>query len=303
MTGSGTSAATAPEPGAPDARPEADAEMTVQPRGAGRYRRALTAPRGMTGALIVLVVVVAAVVIPFLLPFDAYEQGPDALTTPSGGHLLGTDEVGRDLLARVLAGTRVDLIITLIAVPISAAVGTLLGLLGMISRLSGSFLQRVFDVLLGVPAVILGVGVAIAVTPGMTSVIIAIVLVTMPVFGRQAGSALAGQLPLDYVAAAEVLGFPRSRTMLRHVLPNIIDVILVRFAVVMAQAITVEGGLSVIGLGIQSPQPSLGSMIKDGSAYLLDTPVYALAPIGVVVLLVVGYTMVSDAMNEAVLRT
>lgn len=287
-------------------QPGADDDLDPSPpeprHAAGRYRAALTSARGITGMSVVVLVILAAIVIPFFLPFDAYQQGPDASSTPTARHLLGTDEVGRDLLARLLAGTRVDLIITLIAVPISAAVGTLLGLVGMISRIVGALFQRIFDVLLGVPAVILGVAVAIAITPGMKSVIIAIVLVTMPVFGRQAGSALAGQLPLDYVAAAEVLGFPRRRVMLRHVLPNIIDVIFVRVAVVMAQAITVEGGLSVINLGIQSPKPSLGSMIKDGSAYLLTTPLYALAPIGVVVLLVVGYTTLSDALNEAVLR-
>lgn len=267
-----------------------------------RYLMALRSPKGAIGLALVLLVVLVSVIAPFLLPYGEYEQGPDALITPTAQHLLGTDEVGRDLLARLLAGTRVDLVITLIAVPIAAAAGTLLGLLGMLSRWTGMLFQRVFDVLLGVPAVILGVAVAIAITPGMQSVIIAIVLVTLPVFGRQAGSSLASQLPLDYVAAAEVLGFPRRRVMMRHVLPNIIDAILVRVAVVMAQAITVEGGLSVIGLGIQSPQPSLGSMIKDGSAYLLDNPLYALAPIGVVVILVVGYTMLSDVLNRAVLR-
>jgi peptide/nickel transport system permease protein len=285
---------------------ELDAEppKVRRPRGGvwGRYGQALRSVKGAIGLGLVLLIVLISVLAPLVLPYGEYEQGPDALLAPTGSHLLGTDEVGRDLLARLLAGTRVDLVITLIAVPISAAAGTLLGLLGMLSRWAGALFQRLFDVLLGVPAVILGVAVAIAITPGMESVIIAIVLVTMPVFGRQAGSALAGQLPLDYVAAAEVLGFPRRRVMMRHVLPNIIDVIFVRIAVVMAQAITVEGGLSVIGLGIQSPQPSLGSMIKDGSAYLLDTPLYALMPVAVVVLLVVGYTMLSDALNQAVLR-
>ncbi len=293
--------ATLPPVGPAQGEPSPDGRLLT--RGLwGRYVQALRSARGAAGLGIVLVVVLIAVFAPTLLSYGAYEQGPDALTGPSAHHLLGTDEVGRDLLARLLAGTRVDLIITLIAVPTAAVAGTLLGLLGMLSRFVGALFQRIFDVLLGVPAVILGVAVAIAMAPGMKSVIIAIVLVTLPMFGRQAGTALAGQLPLDYVAAAEVLGFPRRRIMLRHVLPNIVDAIFVRIAFTMAQAITIEGGLSVIGLGIQSPQPSLGSMIKGGSAYLLTTPSYALAPVGVVILLVVGYTMVSDALNQAVLR-
>lgn len=268
----------------------------------GRYQEAFASRKGRTGLGLIALIVLAAVLGPIFLAHGPYEQGPDALTTPNGTHLLGTDEVGRDLLARVLAGTRVDLIITLIAVPIAAIAGTLLGLVGLLNRTIGSVAQRVFDVLLGVPAVLLGVSVAIAVEPGVTSVIVAVILVTTPIFGRQTGSAVLGQVTLDYVSAAAVLGFPRHRIMLRHVLPNIIDGIYVRVAVVMSLAISIEGGLSVVGLGVQSPQPSLGSMIKDGGSYLYDVPLYALAPVMVVIVLIVGYTMVSDALNEAVLR-
>ena len=219
--------------------------IEVAPR-RGRYAEAFRSAKGRTGVALVGIVVLAAVFGPFFLSYGPFEQGRDALTTPSSNHLLGTDEVGRDLLARVLAGTRVDLIITLIAVPIAAVTGTMLGLIGMVNRPIGNLAQRVFDVLLGVPAVLVGVGVAIAIEPGQTSVIVAIILVTAPIFGRQTGSAVAGQISLDYVTAAEVLGYPRHRIMLRHVLPNIIDAIFVRVAVVMALAISVEGGLSVI---------------------------------------------------------
>lgn len=290
--------------GSPD---EAPRELVVSSpetvdRMHGRYRRAIRSPKGAIGLALVLLIIGTSVVGPLLLSDGPFDQGAEALRAPGGSHLLGTDEVGRDLLARVLAGTRIDLVITLIAVPIAAVLGTFLGLVGMFSKLLGGLCQRIFDVLLGVPALILGIGVAIAVAPGMQSVIIAIVLVTMPIFGRQTRSALLGQLPLDYVAAARVLGFPQRRVMLKHILPNIIDVIFVRFAIEMAHAIMIEGGLSVIGLGIQSPQPSLGSMIKDGGAYLLSSPMYALAPVFVVVVLVIGYTMISDALNEAVLR-
>jgi len=271
-------------------------------RGRSRYLRALATPGGAVGLGLVLVIVVASLIGPYLLEYGPYRQGPDSLAAPGGDHLLGTDELGRDLLARVFAGTRLDLLITLIAVPVAAIAGSLLGLVGMVNRPVGGFFQRVFDVLLGVPAVILGIAVTIALEPGTEAVIVAIVLVTMPIFGRQARSSLLGQLPLDYVAAAEVLGYPRHRVMLRHILPNIVDVIFIRFAVEMAHAIMIEGGLSVVGLGIQAPQASLGSMIKDGSGYLLDRPAYALVPVVVVVLLVVGYTMLSNALNQAVLR-
>lgn len=282
--------------------PQSGPPATGPGRRSARYLRALTRPKGYIGLSLVVLIVLAAVLGPVLVAYGPNEQGPDALTSPGGKHLLGTDEVGRDLLSRVLAGTRVDLIITLAAVPVAALAGILLGLVGYLSPLLGALFQRIFDVLLGIPAIVLGVAVAIAVTPGQKSVMIAIVLVTMPIFGRQTRSALNGQLPLDYVSAGQVLGYSRWRILFRHVLPNIVDVLLVRFAIEMAHAIMIEGGLSVIGLGIQSPAASLGSMIKDGGSYLLDTPMYAMAPVAVVVVLVVGYTLLADALNEEVLR-
>jgi peptide/nickel transport system permease protein len=286
------------------AEPEPDQPGSSQEqRVTGRYGRALRSPAGITGIALILFVTVASLVGSIFLKYGPNEQGPDALVAPGLDHLLGTDQIGRDLLARLIAGTQVDLIVTLVAVPIAAIVGTLLGLIGVVSPRLGSFFQRVFEVFLGVPAIILGVGIAIAITPGQTSVTIAIILVITPLFGRQARSALLGQLSLDYVAAAEVLGYSRTRLMMRHILPNIVDGMFVRFAMEMARAITIEGSLSVIGLGIQSPQSSLGLMIKDGSGYLLDYPLYAMAPVIVVVVLVFGYTTLANALNRAVLRT
>lgn len=271
-------------------------------RGSGRYARALRSPAALGAITTILLVVVIALVVPFILPFGANEQGPDALLAPGGAHLLGTDEVGRDLLARLLAGTRVDLLVSLIAVPIAAVGGTLLGLIGMVSSSIGSFFQRVTEVLLGVPGIILGIAVAMAIGPGQTAVTIAIVLVTGPSFARQARSSLLSQMSRDYVVAGEVLGYSRSRLMMRHILPNMVDVVFVRFALEMARAITIEGSLSVVGLGIQPPQASLGAMISDGSAYLLDRPLYALAPVLMVVVLVFSYISLSNALNKAVLR-
>jgi peptide/nickel transport system permease protein len=247
-------------------------------------------------------VVLASLVLPLFLKYGPYTQTEFALQGPSAAHPLGTDEVGRDLLARVLAGTRVDLAITLIAVPLAALLGTLLGLIGFLSSVAGSIWQRIFDVLLGIPAVILGVGTAVALGPGATSVTTAIVLAAVPIFGRQARAGLLAQVHQDYVAAARVLGYSRTRIMLRHILPNMIDVILIRSAVVLAEAVMIEGGLSVVGLGIQLPQASLGSMTKAGSSYLLELPTYALTPVVVVLILAVGYISLSDALNKAVLR-
>jgi peptide/nickel transport system permease protein len=272
-----------------------------QPRGRSSYLAVLRTPRGAVGAGLVLIVVLVALIGP-LFAGSATAQGQDALAGSSGAHLLGTDEVGRDLFARLLVGTRVDLFVTLIAVPISGILGTLLGLVGIVSRVAGAFFQRIFDVLLGIPAIILGIGVALAMKPGELSVIVAIVLATLPKFGKQASSALLVQMPQEYVAAAQVLGYSKMRILFRHILPNITDAMYVRFAVEMAHAVVIEGGLSLVGLGIQPPQPSLGSMVKSGSTYLFTLPTYSLAPVLVVVALLAGYMLLADALNGAKLR-
>jgi len=277
---------------------------TKAPRpGRGRYAKALRTRPAVASLTVLALIVLVAVALPFFLPYGPNEQGREALAAPGGTHPLGTDEVGRDLLARLIAGTRVDLLVTLIAVPIAAVAGTLLGLIGAVSPATGGFFQRVFEVLLGVPGIILGIAVAMAMGAGETAVIVAIVLITAPSFGRQARSSLLTQLSREYVAAAEVLGYSRVRVTFRHILPNMVDVVFVRFAMEMARAITIEGSLSVVGLGIQPPQASLGALISDGSAYLLDRPLYAMAPVVVVVVLVFCYIALSNALNKAVLRS
>ncbi|MEU3565079.1 ABC transporter permease subunit [Kitasatospora sp. NPDC006786] len=283
--------------------------MTATTTPAARRRRlappalpaALRTRRGRTGALLVLLVVLLGLLGP-LLAADPYRQGPDALAGPSAAHLLGTDEVGRDLLARALAGIRTELLVCLLAVPAAAVLGTALGLLGGLNRLLGEAVQRLFDLLLGLHGVLLGLALALLVRPGIGTVVATIVLSALPSFGRQARAALLAQLARDHVVAARVLGVPRGRILRRHVLPNVADATTALLAVAMAHAVKTEGGLSVLGLGIQPPAPSLGTMINTGSKYLFLHPGYALAPVLLLGLLVFGLTLLADSFNRERLR-
>lgn len=268
----------------------------------GRYLSAFKAGKGITGLSILTFVVLLGLVGPLLLTISPYEQGADALAAPTADHFLGTDEVGRDILARVLAGIRVDLLICLVAVPLSAALGTILGLAGGLSKLAGELFQRIFDVLLGFPGIILGIAVSLVLGAGFNAIVVAIVLTTIPVFGRQARSALLTQMSRDYVTAAQVVGVPRFQVLARHILPNVLDAVITLVAVVMASAVKIEGGLSVVGLGIQPPQPSLGAMISSGSTYLFQSPQYAIAPVVILAALVFALTLISDALNKTGLR-
>jgi peptide/nickel transport system permease protein len=282
--------------------PVATPELAA-PRARNRYLTGLLSPRGLTGTALVILVLLAGFVAPVFLPYGPLEQSATALAHPgTGGHLLGTDEVGRDILARVLAGIRVDAFLAVIAVPIAAVGGTALGMLSGLNRIAGGVVQRLFDVLLGFPGVVMGVAVGIAMSPGQNAMIVTIVLVSMPAFGRQARLTTQSQLQRDYVSAAIVAGTPRRQIIIRHVLPNVADTVLVRAAVAVANAIQIEGALSVVGLGIQPPQASLGAMISSGAPYLSSSPLYSLAPVAVVFVLVLGCALLADALNKAVLR-
>jgi peptide/nickel transport system permease protein len=241
--------------------------------------------------------------VPLFLPWGPLQQSGNSLAPAwTSSHLLGTDEVGRDILSRVLAGIRLDSLLVVIAVPISAVLGTALGLLSAASAAAGTTAQWIFNLLLGFPGVVMGIAVSIAIAPGQTAILVAMVLSTIPAFGRQARLTTIGQLSRDYVAAARVAGTPRREIITRHILPNVLDTVIVRIAPAVSQAIILEGALSVVGLGIQPPQASLGEMIATGSQYLSNAPMYSLAPLVVVLLAVMGLSLIGDALNEAVLR-
>lgn len=273
---------------------------------AGRHRGVLAGlrtRRGVLGLTLVGVILLCGLVLPAFLSWGPLDQSADSFAPAwTGAHLFGTDQVGSDILARVLAGIRLDALLVVIAVPISTVLGTALGLLSVVSPLAGEAAQWVFNLLLGFPGVVMGVAVSIAIASGRTSITVAMVLATIPAFGRQARLTALSQLSRDYVAAATVAGTPRREIVVRHILPNVLDTVIVRIAPAVAHALVLEGALSVVGLGIQQPQASLGEMIAAGSQYLSNAPMYSLAPLAAVFLAVLGLSLIGDALNDAVLR-
>jgi peptide/nickel transport system permease protein len=263
----------------------------------------LRTPRGIAGLAIVALVLAAGLIVPLFLRWGPLAQSGETLVGAGvGGHLFGTDEVGRDILARVLQGIRIDAVLAAICVPVAAILGTALGMLGALSIRAGSAAQAVFNMLLGFPGVVMGIAVSIAIAPGETAIAVAIVLVTIPTFGRQARLTTMAELSRDYVSAATVVGRSRWAIVTEHILPNVLDTVIVRLAPAVSATIQIEGALSVVGLGIQPPQASLGGMIAAGSEYLSSSPLYSLVPLGVVFVLVLGLSLVGEALNRAMLR-
>jgi peptide/nickel transport system permease protein len=291
-------------PGAAD-NVDATVRRPTQRPGGGTLRRyvsALKRPRGAVGAALLVLLILAAAMAPVLFPEGYDDQSSGALAGPSAGHWLGTDELGRDILARTVFGLRTDISLLLTAVPLSAAIGTLMGLAGVIARWLGTGMQRLLDIILGFPGLILGMTIVLVVGTGWLALFLAIFVVGLPTFGRLARGGLLVEQEREYVLAARVLGVRRRTVMVRHVLPNIVDPIVVTAAVFMVVAIFIEAGLSIVGLGIAPPVPSLGAMLNTGARYVEVHPAYIIGPGLVLLLLALAFTLLSDALNKAVLK-
>jgi peptide/nickel transport system permease protein len=268
-----------------------------------RWARALRYPETIAGLTIVVVLFVLGIFAPWIAPHGVDAQSSTSFAGISSTHLLGTDEFGRDVFSRVLYGIRQDVLVAGVAVPLGALLGTVLGLLCGLHRIVDSIIQRVFDVMLAFTALVLGVAVsATAIGPGLTAIMVTVALVNVPMFGRLTRSALQAQRGRDYVMAAEVIGAGRVRVLLRHILPNALDALIVQAALSLSMAVFIEGAMSFVGIGIRPPAPSLGALLRTSANFLNQNQWYALGPIIVVTALVLGFNLIADGLNRGLLR-
>lgn len=260
----------------------------------------LTQGRGLLGASMVLLVALAGLLAPLLAPYGPTEQLSDAnLLRSSPAHWLGTDGVNRDVFSRLLYGIRIDLIVAFVAVPIGAALGTLIGLVSTLHNAADMVAQRTFDVILSFPVLILGIGVTAAMGPGVMTVGTVIVLAELPLFGRLVRTSVLTIRELPYVEASRVIGAGNGWLLRKHILPNSLEPLTVQLGVSMSMAVFIEGALSFLGLGVRAPQPSLGSLIGDGIRNVYESPVYVIGPLVVVAMLVLGLLLMAQAVSAA----
>jgi peptide/nickel transport system permease protein len=271
--------------------------------GVTRYLGALRRPKGLIGAGILLVMSLAALLAPLIFPGGVDLQSRDSFLPPSLIHPFGTDELGRDIFVRCIYALRISLSLVLVAVPVAAVIGTLMGLSGSVSRPLGDVCQRIFDLILGFPSLVLGICIVIIIGPGWLSLAVTIGIFSLPQFGRLARAVLVSEEGREYVLAARVLGVGKARVMSRHILPNALDPIFVQVSLSMIGGIFVESALSIVGLGIQPPTPSLGTLLNVGVRYVYVQPMYTAGPILMLLLLALAFNLVADALNAAVLRT
>ncbi|MFT4082495.1 MAG: ABC transporter permease [Nocardioides sp.] len=266
-----------------------------------RIRRgALTHGRGLIGLVLVGLVILAGLLAPLLTPYSPDQQISGAnLLGASAHHLFGTDEVNRDVLTRVLYGIRIDLGICLVAVPLGAAIG---GLIGLVASQWGSadvVAQRAFDVILAFPPIILGLGLAAITGPGVLPVVFVVIGIELPLFGRLVRGATLKVRELPYVDAAESMGAGRTWVIRKHIIPNIADALIVQLALSASGAVFVDSAMNFIGVGVRPPTPSLGGVLADAMAQLGTNNMYAVGPLLIIVILVLGFQLMAQGLLAA----
>lgn len=252
-------------------------------------------------ALIVLaIVVIAAIAAPLVAPGDPVDMSPaDRLKSPSEGGWLGTDVFGRDILSRILYGTRISIGVGVVSVLFAATLGSVIGMIsGYMGGWQEYLIMRVVDVLFSFPSIILAILIVSIIGAGFTSIILAIALVQTPIFARIVRASTLSVKEIEYVHAARASGSNVTRILVRHVLPNIAAPILVQLALSMSGAVTMEAALSYLGLGAVPPTPSLGSMLSENRNAMELAPWTVLYPGIALAVLVLCINMFGDAVRD-----
>ena len=254
------------------------------------------------GLVIVLVAVLAALIGPALSPYNpAAQELARRLEPPTLSHPFGLDELGRDILARLLAGARISLLVGLAVVSVSSVVGMLVGsIAGYFGGWVDDVISRVVDVLMAFPGILLAIALVAVLGPSLTNVVLALSVIGWVGYARLVrGQALRAR-ELDFVHAARALGAGSPRVVLRHVLPTAFPAVVVQATLGMAGAIIAEASLSFLGLGVQPPTPSWGTMLDAGRAHLFDAPHLTIFPGLAIALLVLGFNFLGDGLRDRV---
>jgi peptide/nickel transport system permease protein len=254
------------------------------------------------GFVIVVLLILIAIFAPLLAPYDPNKTDlRNKLLQPSAEHWLGTDQVGRDILSRIIYGTQISLEIGFIAVFASAIVGMLMGLVA--AHFGGwwfAIIMRITDALMALPGIILVLLIAGLAGGGIWVVIFALGFGNIPIMCRMMCGLALSVKQNDYVLAGRAIGMSNWRIMLTQIFPNAFPPLMVGITMGIGGVVLGEAGLSFLGIGVEAPKPAWGSMVNDGYPYLLYNPLLSLAPGVAIMLLVFGFNMVGDGIRDAV---
>ena len=251
-------------------------------------------------ALVILLILLAAIFAPLVAPYDHLEQSlADRLKDPSAAHWLGTDELGRDVLSRIIFGARISLTIGLIPTLISMAIGTVLGLCaGFYGGKTDFIIMRLADVMLAFPSLLLAMVVMYTMGGGLVNIFIALSLVNWAGTARIVRSQTLSLKEKEFVAAARSMGVGKWTIMFRHILPNCLPSLIVLFTLNIPAAILSEASLSFLGIGAQPPSPSWGLMAVRGKKYLFSEPWLSIAPSAAIMVVVLAFNFLGDGLRD-----
>jgi peptide/nickel transport system permease protein len=253
------------------------------------------------GAAIILLAVTLAIIGPAVSPFDpASQELPLRLAGPTGAHLFGLDELGRDIFARVLAGARISLLVGLVVVSVSGTIGILFGsIAGYFGGRVDEIISRVMDILLAFPGLLLAIALVAVLGPSLANVVLALSLIGWVGYARLVRGQVLRAREFEFVQAARALGAPTRRILVRHIIPTTLPAVTVQATLGMGAAILAEAALSFLGLGVQPPTPSWGTMLNGGRAHLLDAPHLTIFPGLAIAILVLGFNFLGDGLRDA----
>jgi peptide/nickel transport system permease protein len=283
------------------------APITVKPASrldspAGRALQNLfERPSAVIGLAIIIVFAALAIFAPLVVPYDPIATSWSLVRkAPSAAHWFGTDELGRDILSRIIFGTRASLSAGVISVSIAVAIGVPLGLLaGYCGGFIDALISRITDAMLACPGLILAIALAAFLGPSLGNAMIAIGITATPIFVRLTRGQAINVKVENYIEAAEAIGNSSLRIALRHVLPNIVPALLVQATLSVAGAIIAEAALSFLGLGQQPPAPSWGSMLNSAQRFLVNAPWMAFWPGLSIFLVVMSFNLLGDGLRDA----
>ena len=275
-----------------------------KPKGAFRetVKLILRSPTGIAGLSIIAAYVFLSLIGPSLAPYN-----PDtihlsrSLLPPSYAHIFGTDQYGRDIFSRVLYAIPLDMSIAFVSVSIGYSIGVLTGMVsGYMGKVTDSAIMRGMDILFAFPSILLAIAIAVSIGPGYWTVVIAVIVVTVPGFARVARSTVLSTKNDLYVTAAKASGARKGHILLRHILPQAITPTIILYALNLGNAIILAASLSFLGVGIPPPTPELGAMVTNGLNYVVSGQWWiSVLPGLFIVFIVIGFNMMGDAVREA----
>lgn len=255
---------------------------------------------GVVGAGIVLVFVIISIIGTWITPYDPIAQDlPRMLQGPSWAHWFGTDDFGRDIFSRVIAGTRVSLLVGVVATGTGALIGSLAGLIAGFYDRVDTYIMRLMDILLAFPSILLAIGVIAVLGPSLTNVMIAVGIRSIPTYARLVRSTVLSVKNHEYIEAAKTIGCRDGSILLKHIFPNCVNTLIVVSSLQIGDAILTASLLSFLGLGVQPPTPEWGQMVNAGRGLLREAPHIATFPGLALFLVVMGFNLLGDGLRDA----